>query len=512
MDISKVSDEELSKIAGNAPASIAPDISKISDEDLAKIAGTEAKPYLDLGKAASNIIPDLKNLLITTPKAGYDIGRKIAQVTDENQSVIDPSRAGRMGFDVIKDTGKAMGKGILEMIKHPVTSFENAPVSTAMAAYPLAEGAAGITSLLKGGAKTGIEEAPVIASKSVPTVNVAQQLSRAVPISDEVLKSIASNPEIAEMARPNLMAHKVDIANDAVTAVNDLPKTLKKIGSDIYQKAGIDYDKTSVPVFDALSQAETENAQSLAKANTPDNIRAVKEVRETINNAINKIDDKGNMPFGQVAEITKEMYDNAKSASIAGDTFKQQYYENLGDKLTSAKYQIPEIQKIAPQYQQLMQANDSLNKVFRLNSDRGKITLDTKIENMFADEKNIARMQELGNVYKAIDAHPEYPELQGVKTKIQGLQLVANMEKGKPIQVPFFNKIPILKDFAKISPKYAIPTAGRMARAGMLSSEGISSRMPESRMPFLGKTINTANAIRSAFKPISILEMIRGGK
>ena len=224
------------------------------------------------------------------------------------------------------------------------------------------------------------------------------------------------------------------------------------------------------------------------------------------------MDEKGAMPFGQVVEITKEMYDNAKSAEQSGDTFKQQYYENLGDKLTSAKYQIPEIKDIAPQYQELMQANDSLNKVFRLNSNRGKMTLDTKIENMFADDKNVARMGELNNVYDALSKHPEYPELQDVKSKIQQLQLVANAEKGKATSIPFVSKIPLVGGMAKVTSGQAIPALGSIARQGLLDVQGLESRIPESKVPVVGKYITNVHAIQKgmgqSILPMTIADLI----
>ena len=540
----KVTDPQLlAQLNGNS--------GKVTDPEI--LRQLNPAPFFDIKKTIGNVIPDIKNI----GSAGYNWGEGVKKAYHENESVTNPGGGVKAALGAAIQPITSIPGSIKQLVTHPITSFENAPISTLMAGYGAVEGGLGLANIAKksmtssipeivnkaGGEFKGIQKgtgnipdtvmfndptgstkmlavdkvspkniSKVLTNKidylgkpiNQPTVQVSQQLAKFTGLSPEVQEAITTNPDLAKRAVANLPAHKAEIADTTVTQVNGLQKTFKKIGGDIYKKGGIDLDKTAVPAFDALSNSESE----ISKMNptTPDNIRAIKDVKKTINNAIGQMDDKGNLTFGQTVELSKEMYDQAKSAEKAGDVFKSNYYKILGDNLTKAKYQIPEIAEAAPQYKELMQANDSLNKVFRLNSERGKMMLDTKIANMWDDTKNMARMQELHNIYKTFDAFSkDYPELHDIKTNIQTLQLIRDMEMGKGAGIPGLSSIPGVGKYLKLTAQQTAPIYGRMARRGLITADTALGRVPESQALGISRPVTTMRAFNSAFlsKPIS---------
>ena len=552
MDISKVSDEELSKIAGNAPASIAHDISKISDEDLAKIAGTEAKPSLiknaisDVGDIVKGMPESMGQAASNIGKAGLDVmtGSSLSSMLNPERKtnpITEPSI-----LNMIKGTSnqavaeepkyepKNIGKTLYE---HPL---QNEIVNAAMLAIPAIFGKVGGNYPAPEG--FDILKNPIVKSIGALTpensLKTSQVLAKMTGVQPSTIEGLA-DPEIRKYYTPDLALKTNDLEGDIYNSLKELPKGLSKAENQVYKNAGITDETPTVwnkPILGKL-QSDGTRGEPITPIddmrNKIDNFRATATTDELpiankADEIVNKIikdstfDENKNMnlPFGKAKVYSGKLYDLSQDDGLSNQG--QRLFGQMYQSAKAAKNSIPEIQKAGSAFSDIEDARDILKNSFRGFGVEGReFRAEKNIFSKYKEDGNIGFKQNMDKVGEILSQHPESKELADFSKKVKVMNAAVDFSKAKMPSNGFVSRLPLIGSLlGHIKPSAAnlMSMAKGGVESGRINTEALKGRVLQNTTPFIGSPINKYLAVKSIFsngvsapKP-SILEMIRGGK
>jgi hypothetical protein len=326
-------------------------------------------------------------------------------------------------------------------------------------------------------------------------------------LDDLTLEHVAQNQHVRkaliEKGADTMTKESDQIAQEAANKLQHLNDNIHDIGKKFYQDAGIDFQKTKVPLTQNLDNME---AQLANKANsiaiTPANKKAIQEAAEYVQGIKQTLAKKnGQASFEETLSLERELRNEAKKHFNSGDNSIGSMYSDLAKEVNQAKNAIPEIQGAGGKFKDLRQLEDVLSKATKFDTLRGQMNLKNKLlSKTFKDDKGV---EVLDQVDALIKKHPELKEYDGLVDKIKEAQVGQDLAKAKEAKpVGMLNRIPALKAISELpiwNDRARIQRLAQAMESGKINPENfLNARFKSEANPILsGFGINRLKALQS---------------
>ena len=326
------------------------------------------------------------------------------------------------------------------------------------------------------------------------------------------LETIAKYPDFAKEVGPATPAQIVGkYEPNAIKSVKDLYGKLDEMEQSGYKAAGLTDDK-KIQVLGNIAKGEGEiypvvNMQNAVvdfdkTAITSAQKAASEEAKKMLANVSEKIDEGGNLSFGQTKDMTKSFFEKAQSirAQNGGvDNKESLLFKDMGQYLNRAKNNLPEIQAAGSKYSDIENVRDLLESSFpKLKGETQEVGIKNMLR-MRSDERNVEFRTKLNNIESILGKYPESKNLPDFRGDFDKFIAAVDLEKAKSIALkpPIVGKLPFIGSMltGHVKPTSA---AALLARSPLVSREALgSATINTSKNPFIGNALNQLRAYGS---------------
>jgi len=455
-------------------------------------------------KAGSQVMPELKGYagliskIINPIKTGYDIGKDIAKTYEENQSVMQPNRGISSLFQKgLVEPAKEMGPAMVKPYIHPIKSFEEAPVSTALAYTPL------LGRKLFGGAGKVAKLEPV-------SELIGGKLERST------VENTATNPFVRKNISMFAKEDINDVVNNAAESTLNARTKIQNAQNYIYTKHGIT-DDMQVPLGDTLKNISDE-VNKFGKGAIGENKKIASQAKRLVVDL--KMQASNNVAnFGTLKSLTRQIYDLAESNVTESGKYTEagRLYNKIGAELTKSKKSILPIKEASEQYSALQEVDDILRETLRLDRINGEQTLPMKILRRFKDAEHGQFKKSLNEINDIIKKHsdllkenPQTADLineygnAGFVDKIKLTQALHDITTKRAITPTGIGRIPVLAFLIRASkigdPMAQMTMLRKGIEKGIINPKRVTENIPVSQSIIGGRTISKVKALSHLLK------------
>jgi len=398
---------------------------------------------------------------------------------------------------------KRLREQMPQEIGHPLEAIKEGKLASTAATWyaPWKAFKGGVKGILKG--KAGIGKTEAISEL------IGGKLERST------VENVAQNPYVQKGMSMFAKEDMNEVVNSAAEATMKAKENISNAQNYIYKKAGITDEMLmpSVKVEEALTNIKTE-VDKFSRIAIGENKKLAIEAKELINDLEKQRASTGEINFGQIKSLTRQIYDlaDANVTDTGRHTEAGRLYKQIGAELTKVKKSVLPIAEAGEKYSQLMEAESVLRDTLRLDRITGEQTLPLKIIRRFKDAEHGQFKKQLENandiIKKNADIFKENPETADMineygnadfvdKIKLtQALHDVTTKRAVTPTGVGRIPGLAYLIRGAKVGdPMAQMVMLKKAIQSGLIRPELVSKQIPVSESLIGGRTVSKLRAL-----------------
>jgi hypothetical protein len=326
------------------------------------------------------------------------------------------------------------------------------------------------------------------------------------------IQNITENPYVRENIKPLASANIEDVAADAAKSTLKAKGAIRDIQNQFYKNLGI---KDDMPVDVNLAMAKVQHTiDEFSKGAIGSQNKATLKEAQTIYDDLSKETTNNAMSFGNIKQMTRALHDLSEQnvTDMGRHTEAGKLYSQMGAALGEAKNNIPAIKQAGSQYADLMDAEQKMNKLLRLNTARGEINLERKILATFKDKGNQefkSQIEELGNIFKK---YPESQPYAGFVDKIKLAQALNDISSKKAVTPQGIGRLPLMQylsqGFKIADPEFQANLLKRGLNKGIINPAGVMGQTQRSSSLIGGNLSTRTRAVLDILNKPKISDLL----
>ena len=495
---------------------------------------------------AEEFLGDISEILPYVPKAGAQV---VGGTLGGAAGALTTPVTGFVGPIAGTVLGAATGAGLTDVALQKIAQKKlgvEAPADLSQSAQEaLLAGitAPGTGTLLKGGLRTALGKqtfkealetasakalgkgaltetiAPKIAKTTKQTITGAKLIADG--LQDSTVMDIATNPYVNKKVGIGIVENLENYAKEAADDIIDLKKNFKNLRHNAYLKAGvkdtdlIDVNKT---INELKNYIKTESVEAISKED-----KEIVDIAKNYLGRLKKEAPNGFLKYKNAKQITDRLADkiNSEITDIGTKTMKGKSYSFIQKLMTEAKNSHPKIAPAADKFKRLLDLEDRLEEIVRLDRFGGENTLEKKLLTRYQDQGNQVFKQKLNEINDIIKSTPELNKYKNLINKVKIVHAGKDIQSTKALpRTGWLGTVPGIGKLLKettLGTEEKANILAQLSRGKKIDVSKLSKQYEIPQIPVIGKPIARLKAKAELYKsplgPLNLLtEKIPGQK